>query len=176
MSVPDVEYEELKGFSFPISNRWFFRPILRGPNLKVAAAGSIVLVDEPSFGWLLSGYLVCDAPDLRLKIECQAGLETVEFTQTARERFTYGQVGLVGGILWSVVKYDLVNSVFVLNFTGNFPGTPWAGILKITLLNEGAYEATVTDLFIHRVIIVHPAYPLQPLVPPEVKGDPDIEW
>lgn len=175
MSVPEVEYEELKGFGLPISDKWFFRPIVRD-NLRVPVGATLTVVDEPGYGWLLSGYLVCDSPDLRLLIQCQAGLEVVELTQTPRERFNWGQIGLVGGILWSVVRYDLINNVYVLNFTGNFPGTPWGGILKIFLENEGAYEATATRLFIHRIIVVHPTYPLQPLAAPEDPRDPPIEW
>ena len=151
------------GYQLPLSKDWTFKPVQR-TNIKIrVGADPVKIIEENTKGWLISGHIFMNSPDIRVKIQFEGPTlgELSEFSQTPREDEILGYRGLVGAIAFTNSLYNPITALYNMNFSTNFPGTPWAGSLKITLKNEGNYDATVFNMYIHRILFTDAITPLK---------------
>ena len=124
-------------------------------NLQIGIGQTVSIIDEYSYGWLLSVYWVQNSPDINMKLLFESKQGTTELEIKPRDdhaAFAAG-TGMSSGIGFTLRKYDLINSIFSYTMRGNFPGAPWAGTLRVTATNEGIFDAMIVQLWVHRIVI-----------------------
>lgn len=147
-------YQLLQGNAFPVSDRWYFRPVVKN-NVKIAPGATASIIDEYSYGWLLSVYYICTSPKLTMQLLFESKQGNVELTlQPYNANLLFGASDAPStGIGFVLRKYDRMKSIFTYSMYGVFPGAPWAGTLRLLARNDGEYEATILQIWIHRIII-----------------------
>lgn len=150
----NLAFQLMQGYAFPVSPKWYFRPVVRH-NLSVPVGESRPIIDEYSYGWLLSAYWIQTSPKINMHLLFESKQGTAELNIRPDLDFAAFSVGTVAaGIAFNLEKYDLINSIFSYTMHGVFPGAPWQGTLQVTAKNEGNYDASILELWVHRVIVV----------------------